>query len=207
MAVATVETARAITGGVDTHLDVHVAAALDVNGGVLGVRIVPDHHREPRRPRRGLSSFGTLERVGVDGTGAYGAGLARHLRSLHVAIIEVDRPNRQLRRSQGKSDEPDAVEAGRAVLSGRASGIAKSADGNIEALRVTLIAKRSAREARITCLNQIRYLGFCGPAELREHFAWRTGVARVLLRAHHGGEGRSRRSTEMAVTCGFTGQG
>ncbi|HVM04573.1 MAG TPA: hypothetical protein VM242_05320 [Acidimicrobiales bacterium] len=50
-----------------------------------------------------------------------------------MAVTEVDRPNRQLRRSQGKSDELDAVEAGRAVLSGRASGIAKSADGNTEA--------------------------------------------------------------------------
>ena len=63
-----------------------------------------------------------------------------------VAVVEVDRPNRQLRRSQGKSDVVDAVEAGRAVMSGRARGIAKHADGNAEALRVALVAKRSARD-------------------------------------------------------------
>lgn len=178
--MAIVETTRPITGGVDTHLDVHVAAALDANGGVLGVESFPTTTAGLVDLAQWLSSFGVVELVGVEGTGAYGAGLARHLRSLDVAVIEVDRPNRQLRRSKGKSDIVDAVEAGRAVLSGRASGIAKSADGNTEALRVTLIAKRSAREARITCLNQIRYLGFCGPAELREHFA---GVPKGTLAA------------------------
>lgn len=178
--MAIVETTRAVTGGVDTHLDVHVAAALDANGGVLGVESFPTTTPGLVDLAQWLGSFGTLERVGVEGTGAYGAGLARHLRSLDVAVIEVDRPNRQLRRSRGKSDELDAVEAGRAVLSGRASGIAKSADGNTEALRVALIAKRSAREARITCLNQIRYLGFCGPTELREHFG---GVPKGTLAA------------------------
>ena len=178
--MAIVETTRPITGGVDTHLDVHVAAAIDANGGVLGVESFPTTTAGLVDLAQWLGSFGTLQRVGVEGTGAYGAGLARHLRSLDVAVIEVDRPNRQLRRSQGKSDELDAVEAARAVLSGRASGIAKSADGNTEALRVALIAKRSAREARITCLNQIRYLGFCGPAELREHIA---GVPKGTLAA------------------------
>ena len=78
-------------------------------------------------------------------------------------MIEVDRPNRQLRRRAGKSDTIDAIEAARAALSGRASGIAKTADGNVEAIRVLLIAKRSARDTRIKCLNQIRHLGFTGP--------------------------------------------
>ena len=93
-------------------------------------------------------------------------------------MIEVDRPNRQLRRRAGKSDTIDAIEAARAALSSRASGIAKTADGNAEALRVLLIAKRSARESRITCLNQIRHLGFAGPDELRERLR---GVPRGRL--------------------------
>jgi transposase len=87
-----------------------------------------------------------------------------------LEVIEVDRPNRQVRRQQGKSDTVDAVEAGRAVLSGRASGVAKTADGNAEAMRALLVAKRCGREARITCLNQLRHLGFCAPDELRERF-------------------------------------
>ena len=116
--------------------------------------------------------------------GAYGAGLARHLRSLGVEVIEVDRPNRQLRRVQGKSDAIDAIEAARAVLSGRATAVAKTADGIVEAMRALLIAKRSGREARITCLNQIRHLGFTAPEELRERFP---RVSRGMLAAQAAG--------------------
>ena len=107
-------------------------------------------------------------RVGVEGTGAYGAGLARYLRGRDLEVIEVDRPNRQERRRNGKSDELDAIEAARAALSGRASGIAKSADGDVEAIRVLLVARRSGRNVRIKYLNQIRHLGFTAPDELRE---------------------------------------
>jgi len=102
-----------------------------------------------------LLEFGPVERVGVEGTGAYGAGLARFLRSAGAEVIEVDRPNRQARRRNGKSDPGDAVEAARAALSGRARGIAKTADGYVEAMRALLVAKRSGRDARIATLNQI----------------------------------------------------
>src|SRR5947209_20324810 len=97
MAMTIVET-RLITGGVDTHLDTHVAAALDANGGVLGVESFPTTTAGFAALHDWLSEFGPLERVGVEGTGAYGAGLARHLRARGVAVIEVDRPNRQARR-------------------------------------------------------------------------------------------------------------
>lgn len=118
--MAIVETTRPITGGVDTHLDVHVAAALDPNGGVLGIESFPTTAAGCAELADWLASFGPLTRVGVEGTGAYGAGLARHLRSRDVAVFEVDRPNRQLRRSQGKSD---VVDAGR-VVGGRTAPIA-----------------------------------------------------------------------------------
>src|SRR5439155_27345757 len=103
-----------------------------------------------------------------EGTGAYGAGLARHLRGQGLVVIEVDRPNRQERRRNGKSDELDAVEAARAALSGRASGIAKTADGDVEAIRALLVVRRSGRNVRIKYLNQIRHLGFTAPDDLRE---------------------------------------
>jgi transposase len=180
MAMAIVESTRPVTGGVDTHLDTHVAAALDANGGVLGVESFPATRAGYASLSSWLAGFGPIDRVGVEGTGAYGAGLARHLRSLGVGVIEVDRPNRQLRRAQGKSDTLDAIEAARAVLSGRATGVAKTADGNVEAMRALLIAKRSGREARITCLNQIRHLGFTAPDELRERFQ---SVPRTALAA------------------------
>ncbi|HSS25453.1 MAG TPA: transposase [Mycobacterium sp.] len=70
--------------------------------------------------------------------------------------------------ANGKSDELDAIEAARAALSGRASGIAKSADGDVEAIRALLVARRSGRNVRTKYLNQIRHLGFTAPDELRE---------------------------------------
>src|SRR6476661_2393180 len=168
MAMTIVESTRPVTGGVDTHADVHVAAAVDANGGVLGVESFTTTPAGFRELHCWLAGFGAVDRVGVEGTGAYGAGLARYLRGQGLAVIEVDRPNRQERRRNGKSDELDAIEAARAALSGRASGIAKSADGDVEAIRALLVARRSGRNVRIKYLNQIRHLGFTAPDELRE---------------------------------------
>jgi transposase len=168
MAMTIVGSTRSVTGGVDTHLDVHVVAAVDANGGVLGVESFPTTPAGYADLHDWLCGFGELTRVGVEGTGAYGAGLARSLRRLGLEVIEVDRPNRQLRRRSGKSDAIDAIEAARAALSGRAAGIAKSADGDVEAIRALLVARRSARDVRIKFLNQIRHLGFTAPDELRE---------------------------------------
>jgi len=66
-----------VTGGVDTHLDVHVAAALDHIGGLLGVESFPADAAGYRRLLAWLASFGTVGVVGVEGTGSYGAGLTR----------------------------------------------------------------------------------------------------------------------------------
>ena len=117
---------RLVTGGVDTHQDVHVAAALDQLGRVLGTRSVS------RRPRpatgsccAGCAAFGRVDAVGVEGTGSYGAALARHLADAGVEVIEVARPNRQVRRRHGKTDVVDAIAAARAVLSGEATGDAR----------------------------------------------------------------------------------
>ena len=162
-----VESTRPITGGVDTHLDVHVAAALDRNGGVLGVESFATTPAGYRDLHDWLVGFGDLERIGVEGTGAYGAGLARFLQRAGVEVIEVDRPNRQERRRHGKSDELDAVEAARAALGGRCRAVAKTGDGSMEAMRALLVAKRSGRQARVRSLNQIRHLTFTAPDDLR----------------------------------------
>jgi len=163
-----VETTRPVTGGVDTHADVHVAAAVDANGGVLGVEMFVTTPRGYAELADWLGRFGEVVRVGVEGTGAYGAGLARFLRARGLMVIEVDRPNRQVRRQHGKSDTIDAIEAARAALSGRASGAAKNADGDVEAIRALLVARRSGRNVRVKYLNQIRHLIFTAPDELRE---------------------------------------
>ena len=114
-----------------------------------------------------LEAFGEVTKVGVEGTGSYGAGIARHLARAGIHVVEVDRQNRQARRQSGKSDPLDAVEAARAALSGRAHGRAKSRDGSVEAIRVLVVAKRSARGARIKAIGQMRQLTFSAPDQLQ----------------------------------------
>jgi transposase len=178
-----VESARPVVGGVDTHLDVHVAAAVDSAGALLGVRSFPTTPAGYHALGGWLASFGRLERVGVEGTGAYGVGLARHLAAAGVAVVEVDRPNRQERRRNGKSDELDAIEAARAALSGRARGQAKSGTGSVEALRALLVAKRSARSIRIKSTGQLRHLVITAPDDLRARLSGLTTKALVATSA------------------------
>jgi transposase len=99
-----VEDTRAITGGVDTHADMHVAAALDSIGGLLGVQEFPATAAGYTELLGWLRSLGNLALAGVEGTGSYGAGLARYLVAAGVRVVEVDRPDRQDRARQGKSD-------------------------------------------------------------------------------------------------------
>lgn len=159
--------ARRITGGVDTHLDVHVAAALDERGALLGVESFATTPIGYRALSDWFKSFGTVELVGVEGTGSYGAGLTRHLHREGTAVVEVDRPNRQRRRRKGKSDPQDAIAAARAAQGGEATGLAKTRDGNVESMRVLRVARFSARRSRTQAINQIRSLVSTAPDELR----------------------------------------
>jgi transposase len=165
------EDARAITGGVDTHSEVHVAAALDSVGGLLGTREFPASAAGYAGLLDWLGGFGDLALVGVEGTGSYGAGLARYLTAHGVRVVEVDRADRQDRRRQGKSDPLDAVSAARAAPSGRAAGAPKGRDGAVEAIRALMVAKRSARNERTQANGQARALILTGPDELRARFA------------------------------------
>ena len=168
--MTTVEATRGITGGIDTHRDVHVAAALDPLGGVLGTESFPTDTAGYQALLGWLETFGDVTKIGVEGTGSYGSGLASYLRRSGVEVIEVDRPDRQRRRRSGKSDPLDAVEAARAAQSGRATRKPKSRDGAAEAIRVLVVAKRSARQARVKALIQMRHLGFTAPEQLRCRF-------------------------------------
>lgn len=158
---------RTVVGGVDTHLDTHVAAAVDHNGGLLGVAHFDVDWAGYRELGNWLAGFGPIDRVGVEGTGSYGAGLVRYLREADVDVVEVDRPNRQVRHRKGKSDPVDAIAAARAALSGVATTVPKARDGNVEAIRVLMVARRSAVDERIQILNQIRHLGFTASEEIR----------------------------------------
>ena len=108
-----------------------------------------------RQQLRSLRSWGDVVVVGVEGTGSWGAGLTRHLTAAGVDVLEVMRPNPQHRRRYGTSDEADAIGAARAVLSGEAVGTPKAGTGQVEAIRLLRIARRSAMKARTQAGNQI----------------------------------------------------
>ena len=114
-----------------------------------------------------LRGFGPVGRVGVEGTGSYGAGLTRFLLDHDVAVLEVNRPNRQVRRVKGKSDPVDADNAARAVLAGVATALPKTHDGTVEAIRVLFNTRTSAVAARTAALNQLRSVLLTGPDPLR----------------------------------------
>src|SRR5215470_6370585 len=177
--MAIVEDTRAITGGVDTHCGMHVAAALDPIGGLLGVREFAATAAGYAELLDWLRSFGTVTLAGVEGTGSYGAGLARYLAAAGVRVVEVDRPDRQDRARQGKSDPLDAVSAARAAQSGRASGAPRGRDGAVEAIRALMVAKRSARQERTQAINQARALILTGPDDLRLRFCAHTPAGLV----------------------------
>ncbi len=157
-----------VTGGVDTHADVHVAAAVcTTSHRLLGTAEFETTPAGYVQLLAWLLSFGLLDAVGIEGTGTYGAGLARFLAAEGVRLVEVDRPDRAARRLQGKSDPVDAEAAARAVLSGRAKGTPKSRDGIIEAIRVLQIVYRSAVRDRTAATNRFQALVVSAPADIR----------------------------------------
>jgi transposase len=157
-----------VAGGVDTHCDTHTAAVIDPIGRVLGTEQFPADPAGYAALLAWMRSFGPVQRVGVEGTGVYGAGLARLLRDQGVCVIEVDRPDRKTRRFQGKSDPIDAISAAKTALAGERTGTPKQRDGRIEAVRNLRVARRSAVDQRADAQRQIKALIVTAPDDLRE---------------------------------------
>ena len=169
-----------VTGGVDTHADIHVAAAVcSTSHRLLGTAEFETTPAGYVQLLAWLLSFGLLDAVGIEGTGTYGAGLARFLTAEGVVLVEVDRPDRAARRLHGKSDPVDAEAAARAVLSGRATGTPKSRDGIIEAIRVLQVVYRSAVRDRTAATNRFQALVVSAPADIREDLQQKPPKQRV----------------------------
>lgn len=154
--------------GVDTHLDAHVGAVISETGKLLGTLSVSTDTSGYFKLLAWANSFGRLRRAGVEGTGTYGAGLARVLRDHEIDVLEVNRPDRAARRSRGKSDPTDAENAARAVLSGKATAVPKEQSGAAEAMRAISVARRSAVKAKTQAINQLRALLVSAPQDIRE---------------------------------------
>ena len=157
--------------GVDTHLDFHVAVVLDHLGRCLGESKVPTTVRGYRNLVRWAEGFGPVRCAGVEGTGSYGAGLTRHLKTAGIAVVGVERPKRRHLRRNGKSDPKDAEAAARAVLSGEAAGVPKSADGRVEMIRILRGARRSAVKARVQAANLLKAMLLTAPEGLRQRLS------------------------------------
>jgi transposase len=172
---------RDVYGGVDTHKDTHHAAVVDRNGGVLGDAQFPTDADGYQQLLDWLCGHGRVVKVGVEGTGSYGAGLERHLHAAGVTVVEVNRPNRQARRRHGKSDAIDAIAAARAALSGTADTTPKTGIGPVEAVRVLRMARDSAVKERTAAINQLKALIVTAPDGARATL--RTLTPTALLHA------------------------
>ena len=154
--------------GVDTHKDQHVAVAIDGRGVRLDEKHVPVATCGYEELERWSCDLGRVHAFGVEGTGSYGAGLARFLTCRGYTVIEVNRPDRSVRYRKGKSDPTDAEMAARSVLAGVADATPKSGEGEVEMIRMLKTAKNSAVKARTQAVNQMKALVLTAPAELRE---------------------------------------
>jgi transposase len=157
-----------VFAGVDTHKELHVAAVIDAGETVLGTRSFPTTRTGYRAMLAWIGEFGDLARIGVEGTGSYGAGLTRHLAKAGVTTLEVDRPDRSDRRRKGKDDDLDAINAARAALHGQRTSIPKSKDGAVEALRVLRVTRAHAVRERRSALQLLRMSIISAPEELRD---------------------------------------
>jgi transposase len=167
--------------GIDTHLDVHVAAAITTLGHALDTRSIPTSARGYRDLLHWARELGEIEKVGIEGTGSYGADLTRLLVEEGLQVIEVNRPDRARRRRLGKNDPTDAENAARAVLSGEARAIPKAQNGPVEAMRMLIVARRSAVKARTQASNQLKSLLIGAPDPIRtavEGLSFPAAVAR-----------------------------
>ena len=161
-------TSRDVIGGVDTHQDLHTAAVVDAVGEVLGTQAFATTRAGYRAMLAWFASHGRLLRVGIEATGTYGAGLARHLDAADVVVLEIERPARRLRRQRGKSDEIDAEAAARAVLAGTAQALPKGRHGIVESIRTLRTVRRGAIKARSAAINSLKTMVVSAPAEQRE---------------------------------------
>ncbi|WP_369126551.1 IS110 family transposase [Dankookia rubra] len=147
-ALAQQSPAADIVVGIDTHKHVHAAVALSALGARLAATTVPASRAGYGRLAAWARSLGTVKAFGVEGTGSYGAGLARALREAGHRVLEVNRPDRSARRRNGKDDMLDAEAAARAVLAGQATAEPKAGTSSVEMIRHIRIARDAAVKAR-----------------------------------------------------------
>jgi transposase len=155
--------------GVDTHRDQHVLAiVVAATGALVAQRSVPTNTRGYADAVRFADDYAPGPRLwAVEGAGHYGAGLTRYLDSHAETVHEVSRGSRAERRLRGKDDALDATRAARSALASETNALPRSGQHQ-EALRVLLLARRSAVDVRRVALVQLRSVIVTAPEELRD---------------------------------------
>ncbi|MBB4633991.1 IS110 family transposase [Sphingosinicella soli] len=154
--------------GVDTHKATHVAVAIDTHGSRLAAFSAPATTKGYLALEDWARGVGAVTAFGIEGTGSYGAGLSRHLLAQGHKVVEVTRPNRQLRYQHGKTDSLDAEGAARSVLSGQAIAEPKTQSGSVEMIRHLKIARDTAVKSRSQAMVTLKTLMINAPASLRD---------------------------------------
>ncbi len=193
--------ARPVTVGVDTHAEFHVAGVIDDLGAHLAAETFPADRAGYRALAAWAAGFGPIERFGIEGTGSWGAGLARHLMSSGALVVEVNRPDRAERRRAGKDDTIDAFAAAHGAQSGQASALPKTGDGPVEAIRALRVARNGAVKARTQAANQLHALVATAPDPLRAELRGLTAkaLARRCARFRPGGTATVTAATRLSL--------
>ena len=162
------DTARRIVGGVDTHKDLHVAAVVDESDRILGTGCFATTRQGYRQMLAWMRSFGEVDRVGIESTGSYGAGLLRFMQRAGIEVLEVTTPDKLDRRRRGKNDDLDAQNAAHAAFAGKRTVTPRTRDGMVESLRVLRACRKTAVAARRVALQMIQNTIVCAPDALRD---------------------------------------
>jgi transposase len=162
------DTPPIVIGGVDTHLDLHTAAVVTTDGTVLDTASFATTRQGYRRLLTWMRSHGHVDRVGVECTGTYGAGLVRLLGREGIPVLEVTGPDLAARRAKGKDDTLDAIAAARAAAFGQRVQVAKNRNGQVEALRVLRTTRKTAVRCRRATLQQLHNTIVAAPENVRD---------------------------------------
>lgn len=172
-------TSTIIVGGIDAHSNTHHVAALDSSGRRLGNQEFTASTRGYQEALDWLGSFGVIDKIGIESTGSYAAGLTRFLLARGVEVVEVNQPHPHLRARRGKDDAIDAEAAAMKALSGQAAVVPKTTTGVVESIRILRVSRDSAIRSRTRAQLQLRDLLITAPAQLREQITERTTAALI----------------------------
>lgn len=167
-----------VIAGIDTHADTHHVAVIAETGARLADREFLAVGSGYDKIVAFITGYGQVSAAGVEGTGSYGAELARVLSAAGIQVLEIMRPNRQGRRLKGKSDPIDAYQAAESALARRGTATPKARDGAVESLRVLRAERSTAMRARVAVMNQVQSILVSAPEPLRARFR---GLATAAL--------------------------